>query len=277
MQLSIITINYNDQKGLEDTFKSVFAQTHQQFEYLVIDGGSTDGSKELIEQHADKIDYWVSEKDTGIFNAMNKGIKAAKGAYLLFLNSGDTFYNDEVLQQAVQQISNEHQIYYGDVQRVFNDATTTIKTYPKELKFSFFVDSAIAHQSAIVKRTLFDKVGYFNENYKIFADWEFFVCAICKYDVPYKHLGVIVANYDMGGVSSQSDAQLKYWGERELTYEKYFSPFKEDYKELMQLKALQKTNRMSLFLKLEQYPIARKMNHLFLKILNLFFREGAKN
>lgn len=272
MQLSIITINYNDQKGLEDTFKSVFAQTYQQFEYVVIDGGSTDGSKAFLEQYADKIDYWVSEKDTGIFNAMNKGIKAAKGDYLLFLNGGDTFYNQEVLANAVQQISNTYQIYYGDVQRVFNDGTKKIKTYPKELKFSFFVDSAIAHQSAIVKKSLFDKVGYFNESYKIFADWEFFVLAVCKYDVPYKHLGVIVANYDMGGVSSQSDAQLKYWGERELTYEKYFSPFKEDYKELMQLKALQKTNRMSLFLKLEQYPIARKMNHLFLKIVNKFLK-----
>ena len=277
MQLSIITINYNDQKGLEDTFKSVFTQTHQQFEYVVIDGGSTDGSKGLIEQYADKIDYWVSEKDTGIFNAMNKGIKAAKGAYLLFLNSGDTFYNDEVLQQAMQQISNEHQIYYGDVQRVFNDGTTTIKTYPKELKFSFFVDSAIAHQSAIVKRTLFDKVGYFNESYKIFADWEFFVLAVCKYDVPYKHLGVIVANYDMHGISSQIDVQLAMQKEREATYEKYFTSFKEDYKEFMQLKSLQKTNRMKLFLKLEQYPTALKMNYLFLKVLNVFLKGGAKN
>lgn len=270
MQLSIITINYNDQKGLEDTFKSVFAQTHQQFEYVVIDGGSTDGSKELIEQHADKIDYWVSEKDTGIFNAMNKGIKTAKGAYLLFLNSGDTFYNHEVLQQAVQQISNEHQIYYGDVQRVFNDGTTTIKTYPKELKFSFFVDSAIAHQSAIVKRTLFEKVGYFNENYKVFADWEFFVCAICKYDVPYKHLGLIVANYDMSGISSDTSTQKKYSLERENTFKKYFSHFYEDGLAFVEFKQLLNNPRMKLFLKIDQSKFIRKLNYAWLKLLSIF-------
>lgn len=271
-KLSIITINYNDKAGLLSTFKSVFTQTHQQFEYVVIDGGSTDGSKKLIEQHADKIDYWVSEKDTGIFNAMNKGIKAAKGAYLLFLNSGDTFYNDEVLQQAVQQISNEHQIYYGDVLRIFNDGTKKIKTYPEALKFSFFVDSAIAHQSAIVKKNLFDDVFYFNENYKVYADWEFFVCAVCKYDVPYKHLGLVVANYDMSGISSDAAIQKKYSLERESTYKKYFPHFYEDGLALVEFKQLQNNPRMKLFSKIEQSKFIRKLNYAWLKLLSIFVK-----
>lgn len=270
MQLSIITINYNDKVGLAATFESIFKQTYQDFEFVVIDGGSTDGSKALIEQYADKIDYWVSEKDTGIFNAMNKGIKAAKGDYLLFLNGGDTFYNQEVLANVMQQISNAYQIYYGDVQRVFNDGTKKIKTYPEKLKFSFFVDSAIAHQSAIVKRTLFEKVGYFNENYKVFADWEFFVCAICKYDVPYQHLDLIVVNYDMGGISSQSDIQKKYKTEKELTYQKYFSLFYEDGIELDTLKKSQNSPRMKLFLKIEQHKLTRKLTFWWLSFLNLF-------
>ncbi len=270
MQLSIITINYNDQEGLEDTFKSVFTQTHQQFEYVVIDGGSTDSSKELIEQYADKIDYWVSEKDTGIFNAMNKGIKAAKGDYLLFLNSGDTFYNYEVLANAVQQISNAYQIYYGDVQRVFNDGTKKIKTYPEKLKFSFFVDSAIAHQSAIVKKTLFDDVFYFNESYKVFADWEFFICAVCKYDVPYKHLDLVVANYDMSGISSDVSTQKKYSLERENTYKKYFPHFYEDGLAFVEFKQLLNNPRMKLFLKIEQSKFIRKLNYACLKLLSIF-------
>lgn len=270
MQLSIITINFNDKTGLEATFKSIFAQTYQQFEYVVIDGGSTDGSKALIEQYADKIDYWVSEKDTGIFNAMNKGIKAAKGDYLLFLNGGDTFYNQEVLANVMQQISNAYQIYYGDVQRVFNDGTKKIKTYPEKLKFSFFVDSAIAHQSAIVKRTLFEKVGYFNENYKVFADWEFFICAICKYDVPYKHLGLVVANYDMSGVSSDATTQKKYSLEREETYKKYFPHFYEDGLAIVKFKQLQNNPRMKLFLKIDQSKFIRKLNYTWLKLLSIF-------
>ena len=97
-QLSIITINYNNLAGLQKTFESVFNQTFQDFEYIVIDGGSTDGSKELIEQYHDKIDYWVSEPDSGIYNAMNKGIVRANGEYLQFLNSGDSLLGENILK-----------------------------------------------------------------------------------------------------------------------------------------------------------------------------------
>ena len=95
--ISIITINFNDKIGLQRTFDSVFAQDFNDFEYIVIDGGSNDGSKELIEENTDKISYWISEPDKGIYNAMNKGIKVANGEYLLFLNSGDKFYNKKSL------------------------------------------------------------------------------------------------------------------------------------------------------------------------------------
>lgn len=98
-KISIITINYNDKIGLSKTINSVLNQSWQKFEFIVIDGGSNDGGLEVIEQFKDKIDYWVSEPDKGVYNAMNKGIKVAKGEYLIFMNSGDTFYDDQVLEK----------------------------------------------------------------------------------------------------------------------------------------------------------------------------------
>ncbi|MDR2910496.1 MAG: glycosyltransferase [Bacteroidales bacterium] len=93
MKLSIITINLNNVAGLQKTIESVVKQTFTDYEYIVIDGGSTDGSADIIKQHANKITYWVSEPDKGIYNAMNKGIRVAKGEYCLFLNSGDWLIN----------------------------------------------------------------------------------------------------------------------------------------------------------------------------------------
>ena len=106
-KLSIITVNLNKAKGLQKTIESVIFQTFTDYEYIIIDGGSTDGSKQIIEQYADKITYWVSEPDSGIYNGMNKGIKVAKGEYCLFLNSEDYLLSNEILQNVrnlVQQL-----------------------------------------------------------------------------------------------------------------------------------------------------------------------------
>ena len=97
MKFSIITINYNNCEGLRRTIESVVNQTCHDFEYIIIDGGSTDGSVDVIKQYADQIDYWVSEPDKGIYNAMNKGVAVAKGEYCLFLNSGDSLHNNSAL------------------------------------------------------------------------------------------------------------------------------------------------------------------------------------
>lgn len=96
-KLTIITINLNNKAGLQTTIDSVIAQTYKDFEWIIIDGGSTDGSKELIEKYTNYIKYWVSEPDKGIYNAMNKGIKVAEGEYLQFLNSGDSLFSNSVL------------------------------------------------------------------------------------------------------------------------------------------------------------------------------------
>ena len=102
MKLSVITINYNNRDGLRKTIESVVNQTCRDFEYIIIDGGSTDGSVDVIKQYADRIDYWVSEPDKGIYHAMNKGIAVAHGEYLNFMNSGDCFYESTVVENVLQ-------------------------------------------------------------------------------------------------------------------------------------------------------------------------------
>ena len=105
--ITIITINFNNQNGLQKTMDSVFRQTNKDFQYIVIDGGSSDGSKELIERNQSKINHWVSEPDNGIYHAMNKGIEKATGEYLLFLNSGDELINELVVEKVTPLLHTE--------------------------------------------------------------------------------------------------------------------------------------------------------------------------
>ena len=129
-KFSIITINYNNLEGLKRTVESVVNQTWQEFEYIVIDGGSTDGSAVYIESQKDKFDYWVSEPDKGIYNAMNKGIKVATGEYLLFLNSGDELIDIEALNKNHFHLE-EMDLIYFDI-NVISDTTSFIKKYPQK-------------------------------------------------------------------------------------------------------------------------------------------------
>ena len=111
MKYSIITVNYNDAQGLKDTINSVISQTCHDYEFIIIDGGSTDNSKSIIEENQSQIDFWVSEHDNGIFNAMNKGIIASKGDYLIFMNSGDCFYNEKVLEDSLQYLESDFVLF----------------------------------------------------------------------------------------------------------------------------------------------------------------------
>ncbi len=113
-KLSIITVNFNNATGLQKTFDSVFEQTFKDFEYIIVDGGSTDGSEEIIERNRDKINYWVSEKDKGVYHAMNKGMAKASGDYLLFLNSGDHFKDENILLEVMPELDGTG-IVYGNI------------------------------------------------------------------------------------------------------------------------------------------------------------------
>lgn len=269
-QISIITVNLNNLDGLKRTMQSVFEQTLPDYEFVIIDGGSSDGSKDYIGAFDDRIHHWVSEPDKGVFSAMNKGIRAATGEYLLFLNSGDSLENDKALQNVAVQISDDYEIYYGDVRRLYSNGDEELKKYPETLTFNFFLDSALGHQSVFIKRALFSTIFFYNENLKITGDWEFLICAICKFNVPYKYLGLTVSNYDMSGISNLPENKYIIAQEREKCYQKYFPLFIEDYSKMEKVKKFLSSPRTKMFRKVEEKKATRKLNYWFLRLLNKF-------
>ncbi len=265
IKISIITINYNDKNGLSNTIESVSNQTYKDFEFIVIDGGSSDGSKEVIEQNASKINYWVSEKDSGVFNAMNKGIKATKGEFIIFMNGGDCFYNNQVLEEVVPELIADFDIYYGNNYKV-SPNSKRLKTYPEKLNFSFFYSSSINHQSTFIRKSLFEDYFYYNENYKIASDWEFFVYTICHKNVPNKYLKKTIASYDFTGISSNPKFSELFLKEKTQSIQKYFPAFVEDYKNVSELNS----KRYLQIQHIKKYPIAWKILKGFLSLELLF-------
>lgn len=270
-KISIITINYNDKIGLEKTIESVISQSSRDFEYIIIDGNSTDGSKELIEKNNASVDYWVSEPDAGIYNAMNKGIRAAKGNYLLFLNSGDYLFDQNTIQNVVDSIDEDKDLYYGDA--VFmRGGKDEVVTFPDKLSFYFFTHNSLCHQASFIKKSLFDTVFYYNENFSIISDWEFMVYCICIKNISYKHIDIIVSHYDYAGISSRPNSKLTIDLETEIVMNKYFSAFFEDYKCITDLK----DSRVRDVIFINQFPIARKVLKKCIKAV-LFFLPKQKN
>lgn len=197
MKLSIITINYNNKAGLQKTIDSVICQTWKDYEWIIIDGGSTDGSKELIEQYQQHFSYWCSEPDNGVYNAMNKGIDKAQGEYLLFLNSGDVLYDEHVLQK-VDDMHLDADIISGQVERMDNHQL--LRTYDKSIFMQLFNDT-LNHQGAFIKRALFDSLKY-DENLKIVSDWKFWLETIIWRNASLEIVDLLVAKQDVTGISS---------------------------------------------------------------------------
>ena len=232
--ISIITINYNDKVGLERTLKSITNQTYQDFEYLVIDGNSKDGSKDIIEKYQDKIDYWISEPDKGIYNAMNKGIKKANGKYLLFINSGDELYNSDVLNEYHKLIHTEDFVYF-DI-NIIGEQNSFIKKYPSNITFSYLYQDTLPHPATFIKKYLFEKVGLYDERLKIVSDWKFFILALAKHNVSYRYNEATLSTFYLDGISSNSENFNKLFKERDTVIDEHFPLLKEDMVELTMLR-----------------------------------------
>lgn len=197
MKLSIITINYNNKCGLQKTIDSVVCQTWHDFEWIVIDGGSTDGSKELLEQYQQHFAYWCSEPDKGVYNAMNKGVENAKGEYLLFLNSGDALYDKNVLQK-VDDLKLDADIISGQVERMDNHQP--LRVYDDSILMQLYRDT-LNHQGTFIKRSLFDDLRY-DETLKIVSDWKFWLESIIWRNASVEVIDLFIAKQDMTGVSA---------------------------------------------------------------------------
>ncbi len=200
MKLSIITINFNNKEGLQKTIDSVVTQSFKDFEWIVIDGGSADGSKELIERYSDRMAYWVSEPDNGIYNAMNKGILHAQGKYCLFLNSGDFFVDGDVLNK-VFAVDFDEDVVYGDQIWDYGDRMESFESAEK-VTLRNFINSTIQHSGvSFIKRELFNKYGLYDEKLRIVSDWKWFLIAVGLGDASTRHIRVYISVFDMNGIS----------------------------------------------------------------------------
>ena len=198
MKLSIITVNYNDAKGLEKTIKSVVEQTYRDFEFIVIDGGSIDNSVDIIKRYSAHIDYWVSERDGGIYQGMNKGLFVAKGEYVNFMNGGDCYHAPDVLERVFSMKSDADIItgaHAGSPHRnVGKDGVTMLDLYKW----------AVDHQASFIKREVALRHPY-DENYRIVSDWKFFIEALVMDNCSFCYTDTIVVDVDMGGISNNND------------------------------------------------------------------------
>ncbi len=208
MKLSIITVNLNNRDGLQKTIDSVVSQTFKDFEWIVIDGGSTDGSKELLEQYADHFAYWVSEPDKGIYNAMNKGIRIAKGEYLMFLNSGDTYYKCTTLSDLIKT-GLDADIVFGNYilqEEKTNNEKEPI-SFPDILPMHQLVCHSIGHASSAIKSELL-KEELYDETLRIVSDWKFFLRKALE-GKSFQHVDIIICVFDGTGISSTNESLLQ--------------------------------------------------------------------
>ncbi|SFQ46661.1 glycosyltransferase family 2 protein [Hymenobacter arizonensis] len=207
MNISIITVNLNNLEGLKRTLDSVIKQSFST-EYIVVDGGSTDGSVKLLEESSDRISYWVSEKDSGIYNAMNKGIRHAKGKYCMFLNSGDELYDEDTINLCMDAITRypTADIIYGDIY-MFNSSIETqnkaVKKMPSELSILFFKNNTLNHQASLIKTSLFGELGFYPEQYRLASDYWLYLTSLIR-SKSFVYLDTPLVKYDLGGVSATS-------------------------------------------------------------------------
>ena len=234
LELSIITINRNNAEGLKKTIDSVVFQTSNDFEYLIIDGNSSDGSVDVIKSYTkvppDKyanqqlttnnqqpITYWTSEPDSGVYQAMNKGIRMVKGVYILFLNSGDYLVNNNVIK-SVFDLDIKMDILCGRCEISESGKVVHTTNPPENVTFGTLYSTGLAHQSTFIKKELFDNLGSYREDFKYNADIEFWYRSIILNGSTTQKIDVVISDYNLGGISSTQNTSKIYLKEIELIF-----------------------------------------------------------
>lgn len=220
MKISVITISYNDIDGLKRTIESVRRQSSLDYEYIVIDGGSADGSVEVIKANADIISYWESKRDGGPFFGMNNGLDHATGNYCIFMNSGDSFYDEHVIEEFLK-LSPTLDIYTGiAAEHISGSIKPWRPATESDFCLRWFYRHALNHQSSFIKTSLMKELKYDTE-FRIVSDWLFFMIALLNHNATYQPLPFYVSNYMDGGISRDVE---KAFAERDKAIYKYFGP-----------------------------------------------------
>jgi glycosyltransferase involved in cell wall biosynthesis len=235
-KLTIITINRNNADGLRKTMESVFAQTVTDFEYIVVDGASTDNSVEVIQSFISiggpsilSSLVWISESDRGVYQAMNKGIKMATGEFLLFLNSGDFLSNEKVIEKLFS-VNHFADILCGRCNITDNGKIIHTTNPPQNITFGTLYTVGLAHQSTFIKRNLFDKLGMYREDFKYNSDIDFWYRAIILNGATTEKLDEIISDYNLDGLSSTENKTPEFLKEhKEILSNPLYQKFIPDY------------------------------------------------
>lgn len=220
MKLSIITINRNNAEGLRKTMESVLKQTYRDFEYIVIDGASSDGSVDVIREMSASLNdgmafTWMSEPDTGIYNAMNKGVRMAHGEYTLMLNSGDYLVNEQVIERVMPELHTEDMIQGNEIVE-YKDCTIRDRGYGhSDISFLEAMSGYILHQATFIRMSLMKKHGYYDESYKKSSDTYFFIKVMCFGDATFRYVDIDICNFDPNGISSLQNEKWRRLGKAE--------------------------------------------------------------
>ena len=237
MKISIITVCFNEQKNISETIESVLSQNYKDIEYILIDGGSSDGSLEIINDYSSDIDCLISEPDNGIYNAINKGLSKATGDIIGLLHGGDLFYDNNVISNVVScfkqgdsDLIYGHSVVYTEDRKKIIRKNVSPKYRDNLMKFGWFP----SHQSIYLKSSVFDQCGDYNEDYKIAADYEFLLRVLLVHKLKAKRLDMFLLKFHLGGVSSKnimSVVESNYecfiaWKNNNLTIPFYTLPLK---------------------------------------------------
>jgi len=241
--VSIITVNKNNATGLANTIRSVINQTFKEVEFIIIDGASNDGSIDIIKQNEQNVTRWISQTDSGIYNAMNKGIALATGKYVYFLNSGDCFINDHTLQSFFENTQEDNEDFLiGNV--LINDKVLKI---PNKISLFYILNFGFSHQSFFIKRSVYQITGVYDENYSIVADINHFILSLVKFNMSYRYKDVLLTRIEPNGISSH-DLQRNF-NQREKFLLTEFPFLLKDYQDLLSYNKRDIFKRALLFIK----------------------------
>lgn len=227
MKISVVTVCLNAKDTIEETLLNIFNQTFEDIEVIVIDGVSKDGTLEVIEKYKDKITHFLSESDSGIYDAMNKGIKLATGDFICFLNAGDIFYDNNILEKVAQKLikNPECKFLFGDAEYISKKGSKIVRYNNIKNEFSIIFDN-ICHQSIFYHKSLFEQLGLYSDKYKIYADWDFNINCLAKNKIKSIYLPLTICKFQLGGTCSNSENKKICKKEKELLIEEYYPEYK---------------------------------------------------
>jgi glycosyltransferase involved in cell wall biosynthesis len=233
LKITVIIACKNEKETIERTLLSIINQTYKNFEIIIMDGASTDGTLDIIEKYGNYISHCASKKDGGIYYAMNQGISFAYGDFLYFLNAGDTLYSDKIFEILIKNIEKypKTEMFWGDVCINYPDGKTVNNSFSDFNNVYSFFETFICHQSTFYKRSLFEKFGNYDTKLKIAADIDFNMKLLVENNIETVYIPTVISNFYRNGASSDIKNQDLMQKENNEVFKRYY-PFYYHFKKV---------------------------------------------